>query len=212
MRTTKIRSLLVISIAVLSTIAASQPALAFDSGPRGKKLEGDRKNKVMRAIYMLTSVFSPADTFEGLFGAGGTNTDYTKTNGQPTTIHWGMAQLRHMVATGQLREHELDDRALTCRDEKGIKRDRVWIKSETIDEMCDKPASTGDDITSDVCQAAANLTLAATLMNELIHVFQVAGDTDYRRECDAEKDSDCASRSEERRVGKECRSRWSPYH
>ena len=23
---------------------------------------------------------------------------------------------------------------------------------------------------------------------------------------------DCISRSEERRVGKECRSRWSPYH
>ena len=24
--------------------------------------------------------------------------------------------------------------------------------------------------------------------------------------------TDCAERSEERRVGKECRSRWSPYH
>ena len=31
---------------------------------------------------------------------------------------------------------------------------------------------------------------------------------------DAEKDclNEVASRSEERRVGKECRSRWSPYH
>ena len=27
-----------------------------------------------------------------------------------------------------------------------------------------------------------------------------------------EKDGDLSSRSEERRVGKECRSRWSPYH
>ena len=26
------------------------------------------------------------------------------------------------------------------------------------------------------------------------------------------KDSNHAERSEERRVGKECRSRWSPYH
>src|SRR6476659_10792094 len=26
------------------------------------------------------------------------------------------------------------------------------------------------------------------------------------------KSSTCAARSEERRVGKECRSRWSPYH
>ena len=27
-----------------------------------------------------------------------------------------------------------------------------------------------------------------------------------------DKDSECVFRSEERRVGKECRSRWSPYH
>ena len=26
------------------------------------------------------------------------------------------------------------------------------------------------------------------------------------------KTADCSDRSEERRVGKECRSRWSPYH
>ena len=35
-------------------------------------------------------------------------------------------------------------------------------------------------------------------------------------ECDQHEDQDecmtCDSRSEERRVGKECRSRWSPYH
>ena len=29
---------------------------------------------------------------------------------------------------------------------------------------------------------------------------------------DGGDDSDLLSRSEERRVGKECRSRWSPYH
>src|SRR5256885_266341 len=29
---------------------------------------------------------------------------------------------------------------------------------------------------------------------------------------DAVSDNECAARSEERRVGKECRSRWSPYH
>ena len=28
----------------------------------------------------------------------------------------------------------------------------------------------------------------------------------------AKYDVACTSRSEERRVGKECRSRWSPYH
>ena len=29
---------------------------------------------------------------------------------------------------------------------------------------------------------------------------------------DSEEKEDFAERSEERRVGKECRSRWSPYH
>ena len=30
--------------------------------------------------------------------------------------------------------------------------------------------------------------------------------------CNTASSSTAASRSEERRVGKECRSRWSPYH
>src|SRR5260221_2355748 len=34
----------------------------------------------------------------------------------------------------------------------------------------------------------------------------------YLRGADAEKLRDALGRSEERRVGKECRSRWSPYH
>src|SRR2546430_5567673 len=33
-----------------------------------------------------------------------------------------------------------------------------------------------------------------------------------RRSCDVGRPAEPASRSEERRVGKECRSRWSPYH
>ena len=36
--------------------------------------------------------------------------------------------------------------------------------------------------------------------NDLIHIFQY------------QDDGALESRSEERRVGKECRSRWSPYH
>src|SRR2546422_11708593 len=34
----------------------------------------------------------------------------------------------------------------------------------------------------------------------------------HRRSTERERHSSCQERSEERRVGKECRSRWSPYH
>src|SRR2546426_8257918 len=40
-----------------------------------------------------------------------------------------------------------------------------------------------------------------------VGVFSVAGDHTY-----AEEGKFYVTRSEERRVGKECRSRWSPYH
>ena len=46
-------------------------------------------------------------------------------------------------------------------------------------------------------------------------VGQVQAAELYSRERDAEATqdpADMAARSEERRVGKECRSRWSPYH
>src|SRR2546427_10802622 len=37
-------------------------------------------------------------------------------------------------------------------------------------------------------------------------------ETSYAHQRASEQFKGCASRSEERRVGKECRSRWSPYH
>ena len=43
----------------------------------------------------------------------------------------------------------------------------------------------------------------------------LAFDTEHRNISDAlivEMNRERAARSEERRVGKECRSRWSPYH
>src|ERR1051326_4264065 len=43
---------------------------------------------------------------------------------------------------------------------------------------------------------------------DLVHVFEV---TTHRHSHRDSRDSYC-ERSEERRVGKECRSRWSPYH
>src|SRR2546430_16811921 len=52
------------------------------------------------------------------------------------------------------------------------------------------------------------------------HLKRVAPDTQHalhdiqigRRILDRAEDHDLLARSEERRVGKECRSRWSPYH
>ena len=40
--------------------------------------------------------------------------------------------------------------------------------------------------------------------------LKVEGDGNVRLELDGK--NELKSRSEERRVGKECRSRWSPYH
>ena len=34
----------------------------------------------------------------------------------------------------------------------------------------------------------------------------------YEKACEKDREAIKLSRSEERRVGKECRSRWSPYH
>src|SRR2546427_12297773 len=43
-----------------------------------------------------------------------------------------------------------------------------------------------------------------------LRVYRLSGDLPARLE--AWRDPALAARSEERRVGKECRSRWSPYH
>ena len=44
------------------------------------------------------------------------------------------------------------------------------------------------------------------------HLLQVLEEDDFAREVIAPPAGIKKSRSEERRVGKECRSRWSPYH
>ena len=42
--------------------------------------------------------------------------------------------------------------------------------------------------------------------------FPVAGECGIKSAVTPTLGGDCKLRSEERRVGKECRSRWSPYH
>ena len=55
-----------------------------------------------------------------------------------------------------------------------------------------------------------------TLRDALVELFELAPERvtlDANLYQDLEIDSaDAVDRSEERRVGKECRSRWSPYH
>ena len=46
----------------------------------------------------------------------------------------------------------------------------------------------------------------------LVHAISVYQDKDTNKEYLVDIDMTDTSRSEERRVGKECRSRWSPYH
>src|SRR5471030_139915 len=55
------------------------------------------------------------------------------------------------------------------------------------------------DWSSDVC--------SSDLDNASVHVKRIVTDPEYTPLC-----SMPLARSEERRVGKECRSRWSPYH
>src|SRR5256885_4232237 len=67
------------------------------------------------------------------------------------------------------------------------------------------------DWSSDVCSS----DLGVGSKNRLQHEEDPAcGEQDPDRELEqaAQEGSRSSSRSEERRVGKECRSRWSPYH
>src|SRR5579883_3658357 len=88
----------------------------------------------------------------------------------------------------------------TARPREGVKgrRGRIAIPHRRIDIMCDKlavdPAST----------PAANtykLLIGSVVPRPIAFVSTVSADGVLN-----------LARSEERRVGKECRSRWSPYH
>src|SRR5258706_7667887 len=60
------------------------------------------------------------------------------------------------------------------------------------------------DWSSDVCSSDLEHTSELQSLTNLDAVFCLRLVSDWS--------SDVCSRSEERRVGKECRSRWSPYH
>ena len=48
--------------------------------------------------------------------------------------------------------------------------------------------------------------------DETVNEITQAGGKAVGVQCNVADAAECEARSEERRVGKECRSRWSPYH
>ena len=57
------------------------------------------------------------------------------------------------------------------------------------------------------------LTVAAGILGIVfIVISEFIPKSSYKKAETGEQNKNSVSRSEERRVGKECRSRWSPYH
>ena len=68
---------------------------------------------------------------------------------------------------------------------------------------------------SESIQAKTFLSMLALLLACCIIIYAVVMvflPKNYQTELESQATSDFYRRSEERRVGKECRSRWSPYH
>ena len=83
--------------------------------------------------------------------------------------------------------------------------DKVIINSyEDFEKLIGQQIGVSDYL--EVSQERINLFADATLDHQWIHV-----DTE-RAKVESPYHSTIVHRSEERRVGKECRSRWSPYH
>ena len=62
----------------------------------------------------------------------------------------------------------------------------------------------------DADSITADTTFVDDLGADSLDIFQII--MGIEEEYDIELENEAVERSEERRVGKECRSRWSPYH
>ena len=95
------------------------------------------------------------------------------------------------------------------------------------------PVASGDEspasscaVTISTAQCARPMTFSATWPGENLHWLRwpsarawaqragagLSASCRFASRCITDRILICAERSEERRVGKECRSRWSPYH
>src|SRR5256886_6768615 len=76
-------------------------------------------------------------------------------------------------------------------------------------QTCALPISKGDHLAREASDHIVEVPPAPELLAPLLEIIPLqllAYHIAVRRGCDVDQ------RSEERRVGKECRSRWSPYH
>ena len=82
----------------------------------------------------------------------------------------------------------------------------------TMQEKTSAPASV--EATKDI--VVANIVKTASAKEKPtsagVKAFEAAGEANQPTGLTENEDGSKAFRSEERRVGKECRSRWSPYH
>ena len=80
------------------------------------------------------------------------------------------------------------------------------MKKTKNDNLNENTKETSKDVIDETCRESIAMDEKEKLNEEKQENFE-KGDSDG-----SSLDSDQAERSEERRVGKECRSRWSPYH
>ena len=99
--------------------------------------------------------------------------------------------------TCTIAEHEFTDS--TCGADNSLPYTVVLKTNGTASGGCDVPGVGGAGATLNYGSAAQNGQMACTSSEAGI-------------ECWSQVTGEGTTRSEERRVGKECRSRWSPYH
>ena len=105
------------------------------------------------------------------------------------------------IEVNQTRKHLLQ----TLQDNSVDKQQRMELYIDLYD--------LSDDVTSKRTYINESLQLAIQLKNQ-IYIFETLDILcrSYKDEPDSLRYYQQIGRSEERRVGKECRSRWSPYH
>src|SRR5258706_9761658 len=87
---------------------------------------------------------------------------------------------------------------------------RDW--SVTGVQTCALPISATDSRPKPIIRPLANGRSSAPSVSTLKRISAYSATFSSRPESTAETGVGPSARSEERRVGKECRSRWSPYH
>ena len=110
----------------------------------------------------------------------------------------GRAESMPDLCVELLREYQRRNAILDSRGRDLSRNDTTWL-AEPLNELVAAPATTARDFAAKIVAHA--------------HLLGISGNGDAMSSVEASAIRDARQmRSEERRVGKECRSRWSPYH